>query len=170
MFDKCIYYLLVGDWIFFFFFFQAEDCIRDDLVTGVQTCALPISSTQPSSRSAWSPDTGSPGRNAPQPVTNTGRSTSTIELLQPWDDRSPGTVPRPGGPDHRASHSGRAGETLNSAWVLPAKEEHGVGRRPTIDRFRPADSPVGQQQRWPGRISMRSMRRHSNSRRDRTGS
>src|SRR5258708_24001411 len=30
-----------GLWIFFFF--QAEDGIRDDLVTGVQTCALPIS-------------------------------------------------------------------------------------------------------------------------------
>ena len=29
---------------FFFFFFQAEDGIRDDLVTGVQTCALPIPS------------------------------------------------------------------------------------------------------------------------------
>ena len=28
---------------FFFFFFQAEDGIRDCLVTGVQTCALPIS-------------------------------------------------------------------------------------------------------------------------------
>src|SRR5258708_32060157 len=28
-------------WLFFFFF-QAEDGIRDDLVTGVQTCALPI--------------------------------------------------------------------------------------------------------------------------------
>src|SRR5258708_32054672 len=27
---------------FYFFFFQAEDGIRDDLVTGVQTCALPI--------------------------------------------------------------------------------------------------------------------------------
>src|SRR5258708_32471893 len=27
------------------FFFQAEDGIRDDLVTGVQTCALPISPT-----------------------------------------------------------------------------------------------------------------------------
>src|SRR5438105_10750494 len=27
---------------FFFFFFQAEDGIRDPLVTGVQTCALPI--------------------------------------------------------------------------------------------------------------------------------
>src|SRR5258708_16849322 len=28
-----------------FFFFQAEDGIRDDLVTGVQTCALPIDHT-----------------------------------------------------------------------------------------------------------------------------
>src|SRR2546425_11046851 len=27
---------------YFFFFFQAEDGIRDKLVTGVQTCALPI--------------------------------------------------------------------------------------------------------------------------------
>src|SRR5438105_10477491 len=32
---------------FFFFFFQAEDGIRDPLVTGVQTCALPISSAAP---------------------------------------------------------------------------------------------------------------------------
>src|SRR3989441_8171204 len=29
--------------VVFFFFFQAEDGIRDKLVTGVQTCALPIS-------------------------------------------------------------------------------------------------------------------------------
>src|SRR5258708_34501613 len=29
-----------------FFFFQAEDGIRDDLVTGVQTCALPISALE----------------------------------------------------------------------------------------------------------------------------
>src|SRR5229473_5325351 len=29
--------------VYFFFFFQAEDGIRDKLVTGVQTCALPIS-------------------------------------------------------------------------------------------------------------------------------
>src|SRR5260370_7899295 len=28
---------------YFFFFFQAEDGIRDSSVTGVQTCALPIS-------------------------------------------------------------------------------------------------------------------------------
>src|SRR2546426_5748445 len=31
--------------LFFFFFFQAEDGIRDYKVTGVQTCALPISGT-----------------------------------------------------------------------------------------------------------------------------
>src|SRR5690606_39594116 len=33
------------DWLFcaYFFFFQAEDGIRDFHVTGVQTCALPIS-------------------------------------------------------------------------------------------------------------------------------
>src|SRR3989454_9123210 len=29
--------------VFYFFFFQAEDGIRDYKVTGVQTCALPIS-------------------------------------------------------------------------------------------------------------------------------
>src|SRR6266446_8987106 len=31
----------------FFFFFQAEDGIRDYKVTGVQTCALPISARTP---------------------------------------------------------------------------------------------------------------------------
>src|SRR5215467_6711735 len=32
---------------FFFFFFQAEDGIRDYKVTGVQTCALPILHAEP---------------------------------------------------------------------------------------------------------------------------
>src|SRR2546429_2561970 len=36
----------VGD-VLFFFFFQAEDGIRDVAVTGVQTCALPIYARQP---------------------------------------------------------------------------------------------------------------------------
>src|SRR5206468_7520627 len=36
----CIVYFLF--FFFFFFFFQAEDGIRDLIVTGVQTCALPI--------------------------------------------------------------------------------------------------------------------------------
>src|SRR5258706_13343837 len=38
----------------FFFFFQAEDGIRDWSVTGVQTCALPISSSS-SGRTALPP-------------------------------------------------------------------------------------------------------------------
>src|SRR5437588_10490168 len=43
--------------IFSFFFFQAEDGIRDHCVTGVQTCALPISlprfAQQPCPWPAW---------------------------------------------------------------------------------------------------------------------
>src|SRR5947208_4458991 len=39
-----------------FFFFQAEDGIRDDLVTGVQTCALPIFLTATSRASDTMPD------------------------------------------------------------------------------------------------------------------
>src|SRR5215211_2386326 len=36
----------------FFFFFQAEDGIRDHCVTGVQTCALPILGARSLSRQA----------------------------------------------------------------------------------------------------------------------
>src|SRR5438132_6018011 len=52
----CVFFLLLGSLLWFvvsfffflfvfvfFFFFQAEDGIRDHCVTGVQTCALPIS-------------------------------------------------------------------------------------------------------------------------------
>src|SRR5690348_8152246 len=40
----CFFFLLLFFFFFFFFFFfQAEDGIRDGRVTGVQTCALPIS-------------------------------------------------------------------------------------------------------------------------------
>src|SRR5687767_15416778 len=47
---------------FFFFFFQAEDGIRDKLVTGVQTCALPISAliTAPCSVSRASMNAANP--------------------------------------------------------------------------------------------------------------
>src|SRR2546422_2507026 len=40
-------YSLRSSLIFYFFFFQAEDGIRDVAVTGVQTCALPISRRSP---------------------------------------------------------------------------------------------------------------------------
>src|SRR2546423_13250735 len=37
---------MVSECVTFYFFFQAEDGIRDKLVTGVQTCALPILPTR----------------------------------------------------------------------------------------------------------------------------
>src|SRR5437588_1106249 len=41
--DPFYVFLPLSLFLFFFFFFQAEDGIRDHCVTGVQTCALPIS-------------------------------------------------------------------------------------------------------------------------------
>src|SRR5436189_1987487 len=43
--SRCRLGCLLYVYFFFFFFFQAEDGIRDTSVTGVQTCALPISAT-----------------------------------------------------------------------------------------------------------------------------
>src|SRR5687767_15748076 len=48
----CLYFIYFIFFFFFFFFFQAEDGIRDKLLTGVQTCALPISTITPA---AWKP-------------------------------------------------------------------------------------------------------------------
>src|SRR5688572_31947341 len=50
----CIFLIL--SCFFFFFFFQAEDGIRDLTVTGVQTCALPISPAVSSAADAASPN------------------------------------------------------------------------------------------------------------------
>src|SRR5439155_9130125 len=58
-----------GICLFLFFFFQAEDGIRDGHVTGVQTCALPICPWQLS----FQPDRGAP----PQ---------ISLEKLVPWQE------------------------------------------------------------------------------------
>src|SRR5256884_4697506 len=46
--------------LYFFFFFQAEDGIRDVAVTGVQTCALPISICAAVPRTSGSERRGQP--------------------------------------------------------------------------------------------------------------
>src|SRR3989440_8517287 len=80
-----------------FFFFQAEDGIRDLIVTGVQTCALPISSPMPPmAGSSWhwlhalllnrgpSPVSGvNSVWNTPRPRSNTARCAS----VKPGRDR-----------------------------------------------------------------------------------
>src|SRR5688572_30920640 len=57
---------------FFFFFFQAEDGIRDLTVTGVQTCALPISTpaSRSSTRTTWPSSSSAAAR---PPLLDTGR-------------------------------------------------------------------------------------------------
>src|SRR5690349_12868979 len=63
------YFAIAATYTFFsfFFFFQAEDGIRDLYVTGVQTCALPISV----------PIDGSPWRRPHLDVTRPGRRLDT---------------------------------------------------------------------------------------------
>src|SRR6266481_8567805 len=60
-----------------FFFFQAEDGIRDGTVTGVQTCALPISPTQrPAATAAEEPPDEPPGTSLPsEPLRRHGDTT-----------------------------------------------------------------------------------------------
>src|SRR5437870_11363037 len=50
LFFFCFFFVCIVVFFFYFFFFQAEDGIRDGHVTGVQTCALPISLHEPADR------------------------------------------------------------------------------------------------------------------------
>src|SRR6266404_241925 len=66
-----------------YFFFQAEDGIRDKLVTGVQTCALPICGVLPL-------DTGSLTRDG-RPLTDRERASTLFYLpdaIVPWPAQS----------------------------------------------------------------------------------
>src|SRR2546427_1352015 len=55
-------FIFIRRCIVFFFFFQAEDGIRDLTVTGVQTCALPISAAKPTGTYLRRPRTPAPPR------------------------------------------------------------------------------------------------------------
>src|SRR6266487_5681015 len=77
--------------MFFFFFFQAEDGIRDGRVTGVQTCALPIlTSARPSAGRAAVPAKTTSSILPPRsgltpcwPITQENAST-TLDLPEPF--------------------------------------------------------------------------------------
>src|SRR2546426_7013819 len=102
-----------------FFFFQAEDGIRDYKVTGVQTCALPISSMRVASCTTWLfVRTNPSGVNTnPEPLPGTSRAgrprrstlcrTSTLTTAGPTPSAAPDTFR-----EHQSSHtsSRRGGE------------------------------------------------------------
>src|SRR5262249_58259743 len=71
--------------VWFLFFFQAEDGIRDWSVTGVQTCALPIfRRAQPIERSALSTDSQRGSRTARRVTLCTaGRPRRTRRSISP---------------------------------------------------------------------------------------
>src|SRR2546422_7747920 len=82
-----------------FFFFQAEDGIRDVAVTGVQKCALPISTAPVRSSAGFTPTTATPGSamnspeslrgSAPEPTLAYGALTySGSHAAQPRDRKS----------------------------------------------------------------------------------
>src|SRR5256885_5183967 len=71
-----------------FFFFQAEDGIRDYKVTGVQTCALPISD-RPSVRDAELPSAGSPLTRARPLLSRSARGPHLLRHLRVLDHVSP---------------------------------------------------------------------------------
>src|SRR2546425_4127789 len=106
----CIYtfvlYVLVLN---FFFFFQAEDGIRDKLVTGVQTCALPISYTSRPLRSSSAVARRAPG--------SAGHVSCTI-LAAITRERSSKARSRENAADRegRRSEERRVGKECRSRW------------------------------------------------------
>src|SRR5256886_14878418 len=93
-----------------FFFFQAEDGIRDLTVTGVQTCALPISSPPTCDRGTSSASSRAPSPSmscrARLPPTSKARSPAARWCVS--TDAAPASYPRVGygaaGPPARAAY------------------------------------------------------------------
>src|SRR5256885_16330449 len=74
----------------FFFFFQAEDGIRDYKVTGVQTCALPISSPTTRATIAKSPSNLAQQIRGERAGARPGRRGATEGTLQREDEPARG--------------------------------------------------------------------------------
>src|SRR3712207_9047311 len=98
-----------------FFFFQAEDGIRDIGVTGVQTCALPIS--RPRRRSACRPKRPSPP--------SARRGSGSCPVARRRSPRPPcagrGTS-LPGGRDRKSGGEGKRGD-LGGRRILKKKKD-----------------------------------------------
>src|SRR5687767_15291001 len=99
-------------WTFYVFFFQAEDGIRDKLVTGVQTCALPISDAGYSA---------GPGQRLEQGL----RCNQRQRADQQMKDDVRRHAPTPSSASHRPSRSEerRVGKECRSRWAPDHQKE-----------------------------------------------
>src|SRR2546427_3396583 len=93
-----------------FFFFQAEDGIRDLTVTGVQTCALPIFFSRPISLEAACERISS---HAPAYSTS---SPPNSALKKPRPCHGCSEPAAGGGTPHRRSEERRVGKECRSRW------------------------------------------------------
>src|SRR5687767_16034390 len=100
--------------VFEFFFFQAEDGIRDKLVTGVQTCALPILTAAPR-------------------VFGRRPSASSTDRARRWRSSRPSRPPAPWGWLRRRSEERRVGKECRSRWLpYHYKEKNRLGRASSL--------------------------------------
>src|SRR5439155_10528666 len=122
----------LGEFVFVrsFFFFQAEDGIRDGHVTGVQTCALPICSL---SRRTSRPTVG--GRNGPLLAASQRSSLARVVLRGAAPFRK---LRNPFG-ETPTSRAARRNET-RAACRATASRSRGMGRDGTVC-FIPLPSP-----------------------------
>src|SRR3712207_8307470 len=102
--------LLLNVEIHFFFFFQAEDGIRDIGVTGVQTCALPISGSCVPDRSG-SCDRRRGGAVPSHTRSRRGRPAGREARMGSAGTRQRKTCPRPSRSEER-----RVGKECRSRW------------------------------------------------------
>src|SRR5438105_3429824 len=144
------YWMLVYWFLYFlclllFFFFQAEDGIRDPLVTGVQTCALPIS-----------PDRVHAARRGGEtPARGVGGAVGRVLALEPHQaddrpDRAGGAAPVDAAPgtrihrrrDDRCGARARARRARARALLLRRagrRRAHRSGRAALLRRLPPCD-------------------------------
>src|SRR5438876_6126419 len=111
-----------------FFFFQAEDGIRDGRVTGVQTCALPISQRDGSRRPGQA--RRSLGARHLRPDAGTNRPCGRCRRATQEGGRPRAVLPRPVLPPR--SRCGNAGQARRGcgglSWLPHAREQPGRSR------------------------------------------
>src|SRR2546421_4761523 len=97
------------DVIVFFFFFQAEDGIRDLIVTGVQTCALPIFKISIASFSTSTVKRNVPEDSASDIRASAGRSAICVQARASSTTFDAGALPA-------RSEERRVGKECRSRW------------------------------------------------------